>query len=231
MATLALNEPGTPELNIDGTDLDFPQGIGITPIDAQSQQDSAAGRPVFTATHVGDGYPDLTDRYEFIFPFSLSTGTAAEGTTLEFLRKLQKQGGTHTLAIWRSDVVYWTVAIGVTDLYLPRRNAPSILSVAGHGEGDDPIVLRTSTDSGANWTTPTVVMKATVATTDAPGAGNVWIGRTDRQIKLGDSPAAETWIEVVYVPLYTVVVLRGSADIRDPNIEPVALRLVETVEP
>lgn len=232
MASPNLSDPGPSDAPcINGTVLDFPpQAVSIIPTLAQSEQPSAAGRSVFSSLYVGDGYPDVSDSYEFEFPFGLSDATSDEGTTLEFLKKLRKRGGIHTLVLWMKEAVYWTAATGDTNFYLPRLNAPSNVTVSGHGEADDPITFKVSTDSGVNWTTRTVVMKATVATSDAPGAGNVWIGRTDRQIKLGDTPAATTLIEAVYVPLYRVVVVGASSNTNIPRLEPISLRLRETIE-
>lgn len=222
-----LNEAGPSVTHtINGTDLFFADRIDPTPTRHQSKEDSAAGRPIFTAKYVAEYYPDFDETYEFQIPTRLTDGTATEQATLKFLKKLRKRGGVHTLALWTYEPVFWTAVEGQALFYLPRRDAADAM---GKSEATFPVRWWVGgEDDGVAYT---VVMKDNVAEDDTVPAATVWVGRENRLCKIGTAIAADdTIVECHYVPMYRVVVLSAPSEYRSPGVEPIVLTLSETTE-
>ena len=204
-------------VTIDGTDITYGAAkIGIDQRILQSQFETAAGRPRFVADY-RQYYPRVLDTFTFALPWE---ATDEQSTQNLFLRKLKKQGGTHTFTPWREEYEEWDGIAGDTLFQLPRPNAAYLL-----GRSEVTYAVQITLGGVAQ----TVVMKDTVTSATTVTAGEVWCDRSTGLCKFGTALAVDATVAARYWPLYTVVVVpAGAVELTIPYTETIDLLLIET---
>ena len=238
MTVSRLGYPGLREkITINGTDLAYdPNRAEVSEVPLESVFTAASGKikifsryPVLpsTAPYSADlltplaSYPDRLTQFSCDLPFRFQDGNAPEESALAVLKKLTKSTRLHALILWRPDYVEFTGKASQQVVYLQRRNAASYVSP--NRESTFPMIVR------VDGVEKTVVMQNTLTESTSVTAGEVWVHRTSTLMKLGTALTGAQLVEVEYEPLYFVRAFSGDVSIDQPGIEPISVRLVESV--
>ena len=191
---------------LNGADLLLPRVAEVHNVLAQTLTPASA-RPKIDVQYLGEGLPNVPDRFEWVLQYDLADD---QGTTIATLERLRTKGGVHLFADWVKRFYTWTVRSGQKFLYLPRQDAFS-LAYSGHTAAAWKAIVR------LNGTPLTLTYQSTVASGDSVPSGQVYIsnattvhadsGLTAAPFKVGTALTAGDEVEVEYYALFRVGVV------------------------
>jgi hypothetical protein len=199
-------------VTINGTSIRLPSRLEPIPRNAQTVTQTA-GRARLDAWDYGAGMPNICDAMTWQMDYTFDD---EEVLVRDSLAELRVMGGTHALADWVRQPVFYSPASGQQFFYLPRCDAFSA-QIADHADQSrwGAIVERRASGT-SSWVNLTVTYKTSVASSDVVTTGNAWIsntttvhdpsGLTVAPFKIGTPLVRGDLIRVRYMPMYRVIV-------------------------